>query len=221
MSMDELSESAENYLKTIYRLMPGGKGYVKPKLLAEFMAYAPSTVTITLQRLAKKGYLEYLRYQGVRLTERGIIRVARILRAHRMCEVFFHDKLGHDLIAAHNEACRTEHVLSEDTINRLEVFLDYPKFCPHGNPIPDRNLRIAEPDDIPLLEAGLGKFIVSRIAFEAPEVLTLVIHTNIKPGADIEILKIDKINRVLVVQVKSQKQVIPMKFACVVMVKSS
>lgn len=217
---EELSESAENYLKTIYRLMPSEKGYVKPKFLAEFLTHAPSTLTITLQRLARKGYIEYVKYRGVRLTEKGITRVARILRAHRLCEVFLYYKLGQDFLAAHNEACRMEHVLSDDTVNKLESFLEYPEFCPHGNPIPDRNLKIVELKDISLLEAGLGKFIVSRIALESPEILALVMQIGIRPGAEVDILRVDKVNRVLIVRVEFREQIVPIRIARVVMVKN-
>jgi len=216
---EELSESAENYLKTIYRLMADENTYVKPKLLAEFLTYAPSTMTLTLQRLARKGYIEYIKYRGVRLTERGILRVAKILRAHRLCEVFLHQKLGLDLVLTHNEACRMEHVISEETVNRLEAFLNYPKFCPHGNPIPDKNLRLIKLNDIALSNVGVGVYRVSRIAFETPEILALMLHIGIKPDVVLEVLKIDKVNRVLMVKLGSSEHIIPLRVAQVIMVK--
>mgnify|MGYP000698698492 CR=1 FL=1 len=216
---EELSESAENYLKTIYRLMADENTYVKPKLLAEFLTYAPSTMTLTLQRLARKGYIEYIKYRGVRLTERGILRVAKILRAHRLCEVFLHQKLGLDLVLTHNEACRMEHVISEETVNRLEAFLNYPKFCPHGNPIPDKNLRLIKLNDIALSDVGVGVYRVSRIAFETPEILALMLHIGIKPDVVLKVLKIDKVNRVLMVKLGSSEHIIPLRVAQVIMVK--
>lgn len=216
---EQLSESAENYLKTIYRLMTNEKTYIKPKLLAEFLTYAPSTLTITLQRLAKKGYIKYIKYRGVRLTKKGIMRVAKILRAHRLCEVFLHEKLGLDPVMTHNEACRMEHVLAEETVNKLESFLNYPKFCPHGNPIPDRNLNLVKLKDMPLSAVGIGVFKVSRIAFETPEILALMMHIGIKPNVELEVIKIDKVNRVLIVRVGSNEHIVPLRVARVIMIR--
>ncbi len=187
-----LSESAENYLKAIYRLSIGGE-FVKPRILIELLSYAPSTVTLTLQRLAKRGYIEYVKYKGVRLTEEGCRIAARILRAHRVFEVFLYSKLGMDYVKVHSEACRAEHALSEETVQRLEEFLGHPKRCPHGNPIPPHGAILER--EIPLCMAKPGEYIVSRIAYETPTILLTTYRMGIIPGARMTLVSVDSRHR--------------------------
>lgn len=218
MRRNELSESSENYLKAIYRLSETEKSFVKPRLLMKFLPYAPSTITITLQRLARKGYIVYEKYHGVRLTEKGRVQVAKILRRHRIFEVFLRSKLNLDLISTHSEACRVEHVLSDSTIDKLEEFLGYPELCPHGNPIPDRNLNIVSLDDEPLSFMDPGEYVLSRISFETPDILRKLINIGVVPNA--RIVLVSKIPKdTIIIRVGGREHEIPEYIARILRVK--
>ena len=211
----ELSESAENYLKAIYRLSRNGE-FIKPKILVDVLPYAASTITLILQRLASKGYVEYKKYRGVRLTEKGKIHAAKILRAHRIFEVFLYKKLHMDFVNVHAEACRAEHSLSTKVVDRLYHFLDKPKKCPHGNPIPMENLQAPILNDIPLIEAQEGIYIVTRISYETVSILQAIASIGIFPKRKIEIIQIDPKYGIIMVSIDGKNQTIPPSIARVV-----
>jgi len=213
-----LSESAENYLKAIYRLSRDDE-FIKPKLLAEVLPYASSTITLILQRLANKGYIEYRKYRGVRLTERGRTHAARILRAHRIFEVFLYSKLDMGFSEVHVEACKAEHALSAKVIDKLDVLLGKPQRCPHGNPIPTKQLSVERMEDLSLLEAGLGRYKVSRISYETVEILSIIERLKLYPGTNIDVLKINKKRGIVLVDIDGREQLIPIYLARVVSVE--
>lgn len=208
----DLSESGENYLKAIYRLSLGNT-FIKPKTLMEYIPHAPSTVTLILQKLARRGYIEYQKYKGVRLTEKGIKKAARVLRAHRLLEVLFFNYLGLDIVKTHVEACKAEHVFARDTINNLERFLNFPKKCPHGNDIPDENLETPTPNDIPLIKASKGIYYVSRIAYETEKILSMLSRVGLVPGIALEVITIDKKNKIVLIKTGGQVQMLPFRIA--------
>lgn len=207
-----LSESGENYLKAIYRLSHGNT-FIKPKTLIEYLPYAPSTTTLTLQSLAKRGYIEYQKYRGVRLTEKGIKKAAQVLRAHRLLEVLFFNYLGLDIVKTHVEACKAEHVFARDTISHLERFLNFPKKCPHGNDIPNENLEIPTPNDIPLTKASKGIYYVSRIAYETEQILGMLSQIGLIPGVMLEVITVDRKNKIVLIRTGEQTQILPFKIA--------
>ena len=209
---DDLSESAENYLKAIYRLSSSDT-IIKPKTLMEYIPHAPSTVTLILQRLAQKGYIEYQKYKGVRLTERGMRRAARVLRAHRLLEVFFFNFLKLDFVKVHIEACKAEHVFTSETIDNLEIFLNFPKKCPHGNPIPDKELRISILNDTPLISANRGTYYMSRVTYETEQVLDMLNKIKLFPGVMMEVIDINKKSNIVIIRANGKTQMLPFKIA--------
>lgn len=130
------SFTEENYLKTIYAIASRQQGEVTTNALAEMTATRAASVTDMLKRLADKGLIHYKRYQGVRLTEEGERLALTIIRRHRLWEVFLVDKLGFGWDQVHEMAEELEHVRSDELMKRLDAFLNYPQFDPHGDPIP-------------------------------------------------------------------------------------
>jgi len=127
-------EQVEEYLETIYDL-ESRDGSAKTSAIAKCLRVAPASVTEVLRSLSDKGFVQYEPYRGAILTEEGKKIADTIKRKHRLLEVFLTDVLKLNREKVHDEACRIEHTISEDTENALCRMLDAPAHCPHGSPI--------------------------------------------------------------------------------------
>lgn len=174
------SATLEEYLEVIYKLSL--EGAVRPAQLAEALAVSAPTVTSTMRRLEAAGLVTRPGL-GVELTETGRREALAIVRRHRLAERFLVDALGLPWDAAHEEACRLEHALSERVLSALEVFLENPEVCPHGHPIPSQELDVAPSEGLPLaaLPAGSRATILS-VPEDDEEVLTYFGDIEMKPG---------------------------------------
>ncbi|MEP0711684.1 MAG: metal-dependent transcriptional regulator [Algoriphagus sp.] len=135
--MMTLTTAEENYLKPIYHLSDGGTKSVSTNDVAAEMKTKPASVSDMLRKLGDKEVIEYRKYYGVNITEDGKKRALQTIRKHRLCEVFLVDKLQFSWDEVHEVAEELEHIQSPLLIQRLDEFLNYPKFDPHGDPIPD------------------------------------------------------------------------------------
>jgi DtxR family Mn-dependent transcriptional regulator len=129
----------ENYLKAIYHLETKFTKEVSTNAIAEAMETKPSSVTDMVQKLAEKKLLSYQKYKGTQLTEGGRKIAAKVVRKHRLWEVFLVDKLQFQWDEVHEIAEQLEHIKSDELIVRLDKFLGSPEFDPHGDPIPDKH----------------------------------------------------------------------------------
>ena len=151
-----MTHSEENYLKAIYHLTVQLEAEVPTNAIAEMMETKASSVTDMLKKLADKALINYIKYQGVSLTEKGTHAAKMIVRKHRLWEVFLVEKLDFYWDEVHEIAEELEHIKSEKLINKLDAFLDFPSFDPHGDPIPDANGVIKKVVKKLLSEAGLN-----------------------------------------------------------------
>jgi len=133
------SFTEENYLKAIYHLSEGNTMAVSTNQIAEMTNTKAASVTDMLKKLAEKKLINYIKYQGVTLTNTGVNAAVNIIRKHRLWEVFLVEKLGFKWDEVHDIAEELEHINSETLINRLDDFLGNPAADPHGDPIPDRS----------------------------------------------------------------------------------
>lgn len=131
--------SEENYLKSIYHLTAVSETEVSTNSIAEMMETKASSVTDMLKKLAEKEFVNYKKYQGVSLTNKGKLAAKMIVRKHRLWEVFLVEKLDFSWDEVHDIAEQLEHIKSEKLINKLDDFLGNPTEDPHGDPIPDAN----------------------------------------------------------------------------------
>lgn len=132
-----LTTAEENYLKAIYHLSDGGTKSVSTNDVSAEMKTKPASVSDMLRKLGDKEVIEYRKYYGVNITEDGKIRALQTIRKHRLWEVFLVDKLQFAWDEVHEVAEQLEHIQSPLLIQRMDEFLNYPKFDPHGDPIPD------------------------------------------------------------------------------------
>lgn len=129
------NKTTEDYLKTIFWLsrLPGK---VNTSAIAEGLKISSASVTDMLKRLSQNGYITYTPYYGVRLTKKGDKTALRVIRRHRLLELFLVEALGYSWDNVHDEAERLEHVVSEELESRIDAFLGNPRYDPHGDPIP-------------------------------------------------------------------------------------
>lgn len=153
--MEHYTLSEENYIKAILHLSATSEN-VSTNALAEKLETTPASVSDMLKKLAKKELCEYKKYQGVTITEKGKKLALKIIRKHRLWEVFLVEKLGFQWDEVHEIAEQLEHIQSPVLVNRLDHFLGYPRFDPHGDPIPDENGELQEIEQVPLNEVEVG-----------------------------------------------------------------
>jgi DtxR family Mn-dependent transcriptional regulator len=134
----EHSFTEENYLKAIYKLSDG-TGEVSTTELANALKIKSATVTDMLKKLSARKLIKYERYKGLRLTEKGRQVAVRVIRKHRLWELFLVEKLKFGWDEVHDIAEQLEHIQSDELINRLDELLGHPKADPHGDPIPDEH----------------------------------------------------------------------------------
>jgi len=200
----ELSHEAEEYLEAIYKLQKR-RGIVRTKELAEELKVVPGSITNTIAHLEKHGLVEHTPYKGVRLTAKGEKLALNIIRRHRLAERLLTDLLKADWSSVHETACRLEHALTEDVLFLLERRLGYPKFCPHGNPIPTVNGELSDVECCPLTSMVANQTcIVVKFLDERKETLLSLAGKGIKPNVPLHIVKVEKDHLVLCVAGKEQ-----------------
>lgn len=152
-----MTNSEENYIKVIYHLSLVSPKGVNTNAIAGMLETKASSVTDMLKKLSDKELVAYQKYQGVTLTENGFLTAKMIVRKHRLWEVFLVEKLHFSWDEVHEIAEELEHIKSEALIDKLDVFLGFPDFDPHGDPIPNRNGEIKKISKLLLSEAELNK----------------------------------------------------------------
>ena len=179
--------SEENYLKTIYHLTTTVNSEVSTNAIAEKMETKASSVTDMLKKLAEKDLVNYIKYQGVSLTEKGNLSAKMIVRKHRLWEVFLVEKLDFSWDEVHDIAEQLEHIKSDKLINKLDDFLDNPTEDPHGDPIPDANGKIIKKEQLLLSDVKESKIgICVGVKDTSSEFLKYLDKQGIALGSKIE-----------------------------------
>lgn len=181
--------SEENYLKAIYHLTAVTDEEVSTNAIAETMETKASSVTDMLRKLAEKNLVNYKKYQGVSLTDKGRLSAKMIVRKHRLWEVFLVDKLNFAWDEVHDIAEQLEHIKSERLINKLDDFLGNPTEDPHGDPIPNANGQIVNIEKQLLSELSENQTgICVGVKDSSAEFLKYLDKQEIALGSKIEII---------------------------------
>jgi DtxR family Mn-dependent transcriptional regulator len=181
--------SEENYLKAIYHLTVSLDAEISTNAIAETMETKASSVTDMLKKLAEKDLVNYKKYQGVSLTDKGRLSAKMIVRKHRLWEVFLVDKLNFAWDEVHDIAEQLEHIKSEQLINKLDDFLGNPTEDPHGDPIPNANGQIVNIEKQLLSELAENQIgICVGVKDSSTEFLKYLDKQEIALGSKIEII---------------------------------
>jgi DtxR family Mn-dependent transcriptional regulator len=185
------SSTVENYLKAIFQgqsALTGGEHLVPMGQLASLVGVAPGTATTMVKALAESGLAEYEPYSGVRLTRAGEKLAGRVLRRHRLVELFLVQVMGMSWTEVHDEAEQLEHAVSERLIELIDEMLGRPTHDPHGDPIPTAGGTLRASPLENLLTCPLATPLkVMRITDQDPSFLRFIESNDLKPGQAIQV----------------------------------
>lgn len=180
------SLTIENYLKTIYQICASQEGRLAATgKVAEALGVAPGTVTSMLKTLSDSGLAEYRPYEGVTLTESGRALALRVLRRHRLIELFLSTTLELTWDEVHDEAENMEHAVSDYLVDRIDKYLGYPAADPHGDPIPKADGTVSSTGGRTLADwDGAARFRLVRVLDQSPEFLRYLSEVGLPLGAE-------------------------------------
>ncbi len=186
-----MSESEEMYLVTVARANEDGQDPVPLGHLAAALSVQPVSVNQMIKKLEEVGKVTYTPYKGVSLTQVGKHEAARILRHRRLWEVFLTEHLGFSPFEADEIACRLEHVVKDDVMERLSSFLGAPQASPQGKPIPATTAQSAEPElDAPLAMMAAGARVVVTAIKSGEATRNFLRQSGLMQGAALTVLAI-------------------------------
>ncbi len=189
---ESLTAPIQDYLKAIYELS-AWHGSASTSALAERMGVAPASVTGMIQRLAaaEPPLVKYRKYQGVTLTPEGERAALKVIRSHRLLETYLVQILGYGWDAVHEEACRLEHVISDDFEARIAAALGDPARDPHGELIPTTQLTMPGDETRPLADLRPPQqALVRRVEAETGDFLRYLETVGLVPGTRLEVLEL-------------------------------
>jgi DtxR family transcriptional regulator, Mn-dependent transcriptional regulator len=184
------SLTVENYLKQIY-LLSRSDAAVATGEIAPAMGVSPGTVTSMLKTLADAGLAVYTPYEGVRLTPAGLRLALRILRRHRLIELFLVRTLNLSWDEVHDEAEHMEHAMSDTLIDRIDGFLGHPTADPHGDPIPSADGAMPERSLKPLANCGVGERLrLRQVVDQSPEFLRRLSDSGLALNSTVSLVEV-------------------------------
>jgi DtxR family Mn-dependent transcriptional regulator len=214
LKVEKMTISEENYIKVIYHLSLVSPKGVNTNAIAGMLDTKASSVTDMLKKLSEKDLVSYLKYQGVTLTENGLLSAKMIVRKHRLWEVFLVDKLNFSWDEVHEIAEELEHIKSEKLIYKLDEYLGFPLFDPHGDPIPNANGEIQKIDKLLLSDAVFNQnYICVGVKNSSVEFLQYLDKKNIFLGVPIKVISSEKFDQSLTINLNSDTISISNKIA--------
>lgn len=206
--------SEENYIKVIYHLSLVSPKGVNTNAIAGMLETKPSSVTDMLKKLSEKNLVSYQKYQGVTLTENGLLAAKMIVRKHRLWEVFLVEKLNFSWDEVHEIAEELEHIKSEKLINSLDEFLGFPTADPHGDPIPDKKGIIKKIDKLLLSEAEINaSFHCVGVKDSSTDFLKYLDKQKIALGSVVKVIDKEDFDDTLTVEIDGKRLIISNKIA--------
>lgn len=209
-----MHRAEEDYLKLIYELsIEQDKEKIKNNEIAEAFGYTDQSVNEMIKKLVTKKFLIYEPYKGVSLTNKGRKEAVRMIRAHRIWEVFLTKKLNFSWQDVHLDAEKLEHASSTELIEKLYHYLGEPKYCQHGNPIPNFDGFSEKITNQPLWETKENEsFIITRV-LDHKELLAYLDEKKIGLNTTVKVLKKDEFNGYITVSYNHQESQITERVA--------
>jgi DtxR family transcriptional regulator, Mn-dependent transcriptional regulator len=195
--------SEENYLKAIFRLSQMAEvKKISTGAIAEALGNNPASVVDMIRKLTEKQLIEYDKKRGVKLTQQGQKDAIQIVRKHRLWEVFLLEKLGYRWDEIHDIAEELEHIKSPDLADRLDQFLGFPEYDPHGDPIPKANGKMAKSFSASLADGKVGgTYRVAAVRDTSSAFLQYLQKLNIRIGTQIKLIEQIAFDQSLVISI--------------------
>ncbi|HKG69961.1 MAG TPA: metal-dependent transcriptional regulator [Segetibacter sp.] len=205
----------ENYLKAIYRLSLNGDNKITPTAIAEEISVNAASVVDMIKKLTEKDLIIYDKVKGAKLTDRGSKTALTIIRNHRLWEVFLIEKLGYSWDVVHEIAEQLEHIKHPELADRLDKFLEYPDYDPHGDPIPKSNGEMPNLVKTLLSEIEVGKTCrVAAVKDTSSIFLQYLLELTVNIGTKIKVLDKIAFDGSMSIEIgKEMKTIVSKKFA--------
>ena len=211
----------ENYLKAILSLSLQGEELVSTNSIASEMTTSAASVSDMLKKLQEKKLIIYKKYKGVALNKQGKSIAVNILRKHRLWETFLVRKLDFNWDEVHDVAEQLEHIKSEELIDKLDSFLNYPKFDPHGEVIPTKEGSIPQTDRVLLSEIEENtNGIVLGVTLDETSFLQYLNKLEIEIGTEIQIFDRIDFDKSVNISINNKKQNISNELAKHLLIKN-
>ncbi len=209
-----MNRAEEDYIKTIYELtIEKNQSLIKTNELSERFGFTDQSVNEMIKRLEQKKLISFIPYKGVSLTNKGKEVAIRMVRSHRIWEVFLTEKLGFPWESVHEDAEMLEHAASPLVLEKLYDYLGKPKYCQHGNPIPDLEGKMEETTHLSLDETSPNDlFIVMRV-LDHKELLTFMNQQNMRLHDQYLIIEKDLFTGLIKIQKDQETKTLSLKIA--------
>lgn len=209
-----MHRAEEDYLKTIYKqTVEAENDLVKTTDIAAAMGFTDQTINEMVKRLAKKKMIVFIRYKGVYLTNEGLKEAKRLVRNHRLWEVFLMKKLNYSWEEVHDEAENLEHASSEKLMDHIDAFLNSPHYCVHGNAIPKKDGSVEPTCKKTLKTIDVHNIFRVRRVTDQPMLLKYLSDNKIHTGTQIKVLEKDDLNELMKVVVDQKEIILSYKIA--------
>lgn len=212
-----MKKSEEDYIKTILELQTlTPEPFIKVSEIAQTFGYSEQSVYEMIRRLQELSFVIYTPYKGIELTKEGEAEAIRLVRAHRIWEVFLTETLGFSWQDVHQEAEQLEHASSELLLERLYDFLGQPKECQHGNPIPNFKGQVKRVKYPSLWEATVGQSFVLRRVIDDYELLSYLQDEGIELHQTLDVVQVNPFQELLHVTLNDRVVILSKKIASMI-----
>jgi len=210
-----LSYTEENYLKALLKIsFESGLDEAGTNELASALAVKPATVNDMLKKLKEKKLVDYQKYGKINLTAKGKKNAVYIIRKHRLWETFLYKKLDFSWDEVHEVAEQLEHIQSPKLIDKLDKFLEFPEFDPHGDPIPDKQGRLKIQNRKTLTDIAVGsKCKMVAVKDNSSSFLQYVVKVGLGINNEIKILSRQEYDSITVIEVNGKRSSVSQKFS--------
>ncbi len=209
-----INRAEEDYIKAIYELtIQNNQPMIKTNEISEYFGYTDQSVNEMIKKLNQKKYVNFVPYRGINLTTKGKKEAIRMIRAHRIWEVFLTDKLGISWEDVHEDAEKLEHATSERVLNLLYDYIGKPDFCQHGNPIPNLQGDIKKASNFSLASCEVGDVFKLTRVLDLKALLIYLNKENIKLNDELKVIEKNEFNEIIKVKHYNEQITMSMKTA--------
>lgn len=210
-----LSYTEENYLKALLKLtVDGGYKEAGTNGLANLLSVKPATVNDMLKKLKEKALVEYEKYGKIKLTAKGKKMAMEVIRKHRLWETFLYEKLDFSWDEVHEVAEQLEHIQSDKLVDKLDKFLGYPEFDPHGDPIPNKKgeIKVRHKKTLSEVPAGSSCKMVA-VKDNSSTFLQYVVKVGLGLNDQIKVVSVQPYDALVEIEVNGIRSSVSNKFA--------
>lgn len=212
--MTQLSKTEEDYLKALLAISEQQEE-INMGGLSRLLDVKTPTATSMIKKLSAKGLVSYEKYKPLALTDSGMKEAALILRKHRLTEMFLVEKMGFGWEEVHDIAEQVEHISSPRFFEKMDELMGYPKFDPHGSPIPDKNGQIDNIAYQKLTECAEDvKFLLLAVTNSSQEFLRFLNSKDLHLGITLRILLVESFDGSITVSYSDRKKETFSKAVC-------